>query len=136
MTRRAPSSSWRTNGKSPGDKVSRFELWYAKAPDGGRLQVKIDGGAPRTIDTRGKSLTDVVEVFNLPEGPHSFEVKATGNGTARGYGVVLERDVPGVVWDELSLIGSFTQRLDYQDPEHLAWQLQTLGDLESAGCSG
>jgi lysophospholipase L1-like esterase len=29
-----------------------------------------------------------------------------------------------VVWDELSLIGAFTQRLDYQDVEHLAWQLQ------------
>jgi lysophospholipase L1-like esterase len=29
-----------------------------------------------------------------------------------------------VVWDELSLIGSFTQRLDYQNAEHLAGQLK------------
>ncbi|MEY4546975.1 MAG: hypothetical protein RL685_3170 [Pseudomonadota bacterium] len=117
-------SAWRTNGKSPGDKVSRFELWYAKAPDGGRFQVKIDGGSPKTVDTRADTLTDAVEVFHLPEGPHAFEVRATGNGVSRGYGVVLERDVPGVVWDELSLIGSFTQRLDYQDGEHLARQLR------------
>jgi lysophospholipase L1-like esterase len=117
-------SAWRTNGKSPGDRVSRFELWYAKAPDGGRFQVRIDEGATRTIDTRASSLTDAVEVFSVPDGPHSFEVRTAGNGLARGYGVVLERDVPGVVWDELSLIGSFTQRLDYQDPEHLGWQLR------------
>jgi lysophospholipase L1-like esterase len=37
--------------------------------------------------------------------------------------VVLERDVPGVVWDSLALIGSFTQRLDYQDPEHIQNQI-------------
>jgi lysophospholipase L1-like esterase len=117
-------SAWRTNGKSPGDKASRFELWYAKAPDGGRFQVRIDEGTTRTIDTRSSKLTDAVEVFNVPDGPHLFEVRAAGNGLARGYGVVLERDVPGVVWDELSLIGSFTQRLDYQDAEHLGWQLR------------
>src|SRR6185503_1279712 len=102
----------------------RFELWYAKASDGGRFQVKVDEGSPRIIDTRANSLTDAVEVFNLPDGPHSFEVRALGNGVARGYGVVLERDVPGVVWDELSLIGSFTQRLDYQNAEHLAGQVR------------
>jgi lysophospholipase L1-like esterase len=117
-------SAWRTNGKSPGDKASRFELWYAKAPDGGRFQVRIDEGSTRTIDTRSSKLTDAVEVFTVPDGPHLFEVRAAGNGLARGYGVVLERDVPGVVWDELSLIGSFTQRLDYQDPDHLGWQLR------------
>jgi lysophospholipase L1-like esterase len=117
-------SAWRTNGKSPGDKVSRFELWYAKAPDGGRFQVRIDEGVTRTIDTRASAPSDAVEVFSVPEGPHSFEVRSAGPGLARGYGVVLERDVPGVVWDELSLIGSFTQRLDYQDPEHLRWQLR------------
>lgn len=117
-------SAWRTNGKAPGDKVSRFELWYAKAPDGGRFQVRIDEGVTRTIDTRASSLTDAVEVFSVPDGPHSFELRAAGNGLSRGYGLVLERDVPGVVWDELSLIGSFTQRLDYQDPEHLGWQLR------------
>jgi lysophospholipase L1-like esterase len=46
---------------------------------------------------------------------------------SQGYGVVLERDVPGVVWDELSLIGSFTQRLDYQNADHLGWQLRRRG---------
>jgi lysophospholipase L1-like esterase len=117
-------SIWRTNGRGFGDKASRFELWYAQGPDGGRFQVKIDEGAPRVINTRAAAPRDAVEVFALEDGPHLFQVRAIGEGTARGYGVVLERDGPGVVWDELSLIGSFTQRLDYQEPEHIGWQLR------------
>jgi lysophospholipase L1-like esterase len=118
------SSFWQTAKEAPGDRVSRFELWYAKSPDGGRFQVDIDGKTAKVIETRAPRLADAIEVFEVPDGPHSFEVRAAGGGASRGYGVVLERDVPGVVWDELSLIGSFTQRLDYQDAEHLAWQLE------------
>ncbi len=118
------TSQWQTTKTAPGDRVSRFELWYAKGPDGGKFQVKIDGEAARVIDTRAKASADAVEVFPVEDGPHMFEVRAIGGGASRGYGVVLERDVPGVVWDELSLIGSFTQRLDYQEPKHLGWQLQ------------
>ena len=118
------ASTWQTVKEGPGQSVSRFELWYAKAPDGGRFQVKIDGGVASVIETRAPLPSDAVEVFNVDDGPHTFEVRAIGGGASRGYGVVLERDVPGVVWDELSLIGSFTQRLDYQDPAHLGWQLR------------
>lgn len=118
------SSFWQTAKEAPGDRVSRFELWYAKSPDGGRFRVDIDGKLAKVIETRAPRLADAIEVFEVPDGPHSFEVRAAGGGASRGYGVVLERDVPGVVWDELSLIGSFTQRLDYQDAEHLAWQLE------------
>jgi lysophospholipase L1-like esterase len=120
-------SLWQTAKEGPGDKVSRFELWYSKARDGGRFELKIDGELAKVIDTRGDAASDEVEAFDLADGPHSFELRAAGGGAARGYGVVLERDVPGVVWDELSLIGSFTQRLDYQDAEHLGWQLRRRG---------
>jgi lysophospholipase L1-like esterase len=120
-------SLWQTAKDEPGDRVSRFELWYAKSRDGGRFEVKIDGQVAGFIDTRANAPSDDVEVFEVADGPHSFELRAAGGGTSRGYGVVLERDVPGVVWDELSLIGSFTQRLDYQSAEHLAWQLRRRG---------
>lgn len=116
-------SLWRTAKDSPGDRVSRFELWYQKAPDGGRFELQIDG-VRSVVDTRADEASDAVEVFELEDGPHDFVLRAGGGGASRGYGVVLERDQPGVVWDELSLIGSFTQRLDYQDAEHLGWQLR------------
>jgi lysophospholipase L1-like esterase len=117
-------SLWQTAKTGYGARASRFELWYAKSPDGGRFQVKIDGQAKPMIETRAKQPSDAVAVYALEDGPHSFEVRAAGGGASRGYGVVLERDVPGVVWDELSLIGSFTQRLDYQEASHIGWQLR------------
>jgi lysophospholipase L1-like esterase len=117
-------STWQTTKDGPGDRVSRFELWYQKSRDGGRFELTIDDRKPVEVDTRAAAPSDAVEVFPLDDGPHSFELRAAGRGAARGYGVVLERDVPGVVWDELSLIGSFTQRLDYQNADHLGWQLR------------
>jgi lysophospholipase L1-like esterase len=116
-------STWQTATAGVGEHVSRFELWYAKHPEGGTFEISVDGRRVRTIETRSSTLVDAVETLLLPDGPHQIDVAAVGGGVARGYGVVLERDVPGVVWDELSQIGSFTQRLDYQDAEHVAAQV-------------
>jgi lysophospholipase L1-like esterase len=107
-----------------GDKVSRFELWYQKRPDGGGFEIRVDGQVAKVVDTRAAEISDEVETLRVPDGEHRFEVTALGSGMAHAYGVVMERDGPGVVWDELSLIGSFTQRLDYQNAEHLAGQIQ------------
>lgn len=117
-------SRWRTTRKGPGQRVSRFEFWYQKKPKGGQFQVKVDGARVATLNTRSKTVQDARFTIEVSDGPHTFQVRAAGKGEARGYGVVLERDVPGVVWDELSLIGSFTQRLDFQKASHLAAQLE------------
>jgi lysophospholipase L1-like esterase len=116
-------SSFRTTRQGFGQHVSRFELWYGKHPEGGRFQIKVDGRVVRVIDTRAPALADAVETVNVEDGAHEFEVAALGGGVARGYGVVLERAEPGVVWDELSQIGAFTQRLDHQDAAHIASQV-------------
>jgi lysophospholipase L1-like esterase len=116
-------STWNTAAEGVGRNVSRFELWYAKYPEGGKFQLSVDGIRVRTVDTRSSVLVDAVQPLLLPDGPHEIEVAAVGGGVARGYGVVLERDVPGVVWDELSQIGSFTQRLDYHNAGHIAGQV-------------
>ncbi len=118
------TSRWRTTKEGFGSRVSRFEFWYMKQPDGGQFQLKVDGEVERVIDTSADELQDGFEIVELEDGPHEFEVRAIGKGSARGFGVVLEREGPGVVWDGLALIGSFTQRLDYQDPEHIANQMK------------
>ena len=107
-----------------GASVSRFELWYQKRPDGGGFEIRVDGQVAKVVNTQAAAISDDVEIVRVPDGQHSFEVATTDSGVARAYGVVMERDGPGVVWDELSLIGSFTQRLDYQDAEHLAGQMR------------
>ncbi len=117
------TSWWATAREGFGSHASRFEVWYARLPGGGQLQVKVDGRVERVVDTDSEQLGDGFLTIQVPDGPHQFEVRAIGGGAVRGYGVVLERDVPGVIWDGLALIGSFTQRLDYQDPVHIARQI-------------
>jgi lysophospholipase L1-like esterase len=117
-------SLWGTVDEELGRNLSRFELWYQKRPDGGGFEIRVDGRVASVVDSRAAVVDDDVERVQFEDGEHEIEVAALGTGVARGYGVVLERDTPGVVWDELSLIGSFIQRLDYEDPEHIAGQVR------------
>lgn len=105
-----------------GRKVSRFELWYAAEPRGGPLKVSVDGGEVQTLDGRAEALTDRYEVFEVPDGAHDLTVRVN-QGKGRLYGVVLERDGPGVVWDGLSNLGAFTGRMLKADPDHLLAQI-------------
>lgn len=118
------AARWRTTKEGIGSSVSRFELWYAAMPEGGDFQIKVDGEVERVVHTGAEELADGFEVIEVPDGAHEFEVRASG-GAVRGYGVVLERKGPGVVWDSLALIGAFTQRLDYQDAAHIENQIRT-----------
>ena len=107
--------------------ASVFEVWYAKRAAGGNLRVTIDGEVHMVeTDLEGAEpgvIEDAWARFPMPDGPHTIDVRAAGGGQARAYGVILERELPGVVWDEMALIGSFTSRLSAQDPKHLAAQL-------------
>lgn len=118
------TSTWRTTDEGFGSAVSRFELWYLQHAEGGKFQIKVDDKVARVINTRAPTSESGWEEIAVPDGPHEFEVRAIGEGSARGFGVVLEREGPGVVWDSLALIGSFTQRLDYQEPKHIAEQVK------------
>ncbi|MCX4243419.1 GDSL-type esterase/lipase family protein [Paraliomyxa miuraensis] len=104
--------------------VSRFEVWYAAAPRGGRIKLRVDDQEPVVLETVAEALEDRWHAIDVPDGPHRLTVRAAGGGRARVYGVVLEREGPGVVWDGLSLVGAFTRRMMEFDPDHLRAQLQ------------
>lgn len=106
-----------------GRKVSRFELWYAAEPRGGPIKVLIDGVEVETLDGRADELIDRYAVFDVPDGDHELAVRVNA-GRGRLYGVVLERDGPGVVWDGLSNLGAFTGRMLNADPEHIRAQIE------------
>ncbi len=118
------TSTWSTAEEGVGAAASRFELWYLKHEEGGKFQIKVDDKVARVVSTQADVATSGWEDITVPDGAHEFEVRAIGEGSARGFGVVLEREGPGVVWDGLALIGSFTQRLDYQEPKHIAEQVK------------
>jgi lysophospholipase L1-like esterase len=118
-------SRFQTATEGVGAKASRFELWYEKSPGGGVFEVDIDGEAKHEVPTDAPSVSDDVAVFALADGAHRIDVRALARrGPVRGYGVVLERDGPGVVWENLSLIGTYAMSLHNHDAEHVAWHVR------------
>lgn len=107
----------------PGDTVSRFELWYQTEPRGGPLKLRVDGEPWQTIDTRSDEVAAKWHTIDVEPGAHTLDVRHGGSGRPRAFGVVMETDGPGVVWDTLSMIGAFTRRLLFFDAEHLGEQL-------------
>jgi len=105
-----------------GQRVSRFTLDYLKDPNGGTLQVSVDGEVKAAVDTRGAEKKAAYFSIDVPDGPHEFEL-FTKSGSSRAFGVVLERDVPGVVLDALGVQGARIRFLDKQDDAHWAEQL-------------
>lgn len=128
---RAGAQSWfRPDPRRSSGLVSRFKLFYAAQPDGARLQLSAGDMQPIVLDTDAPSLEDRFHVIELDDGAHELSVKVlpprdkNKRAKARVYGVAMERDVPGVVWDGLALLGAFSKRLLLLDDDHLARQLE------------
>lgn len=108
-----------------GKTVSRFELWYSTGPRLGQVELRIDGGEPRQLSTTSETPGEGVERIDLPDGTHRMQLRALS--MVELYGVVLERDVPGVVYDSLGLVGARANRLLNFDAAHVRSQLERRG---------
>lgn len=106
-----------------GTTASKIELWYLAQPRGGRIRLKIDGSEPEVVPTLADAPEDRWHVIDVEPGPHRITVSAAGGGQARAYGLVLETDGPGLVWESVSMIGAFTKRLNGFDTDHIAGQV-------------
>ena len=120
-----------------GTSVGRFEVWYQAYPHGGNLFYEVDGGPRQVLQTRSDATEDRVHEIELPDGPHRLEIKFGGRGQSRLYGVVMERDVPGVIYDSLGMVGARAPRLLNFDATHIAEQIRRRGtDLLILGFGG
>jgi hypothetical protein len=105
-----------------GKAVGHFVLDYLEDPRGGTLQVSVDGVPKATVDTRGGSKKSAYFALDVADGEHEFEIY-TKTGVTRAFGVVLERNTPGVVLDALGVQGARIRFLDKEDDAHWAEQL-------------
>jgi hypothetical protein len=105
-----------------GRQVARFQLAYLEDPHGGSLQVSVDGVPKALVDTRGPLKKSAYFSLEVADGEHEFELY-TKTGVTRAFGVVLERDAPGVVVDAIGIQGARIRFLDKQDDAHWAEQL-------------
>jgi len=84
--------------------VSRFEILYPVEPNGGPVEVSVDGRKVGSVNTKGNP-ADAYTVIDVPDGEHKLELRAMNEGT-RLYGVILERKNAGVVYDSLGINGT------------------------------
>ncbi|TNF33252.1 MAG: hypothetical protein EP329_08535, partial [Deltaproteobacteria bacterium] len=117
-------ATWKTVADGVvGKSASRFEVWYAADAGGGQLQVDIDGAQKAVIDTSEGAPADEVAVFEVPDGEHTFQIRNVGGGATRVFGAVLERSVPGVVYDAIGIVGARAARQLFADEAHFLGQL-------------
>ena len=128
---RARRGSWAkvetTKRGDVGKNASRFDIYYEEQPKGGKFSVRLDKGDRETVSTKADVLGDGVYSIEAPDGPHAIEFRYARGGPVNFYGVVVERDGPGVVYDSLGLVGARANRLLNFDESHIRAQLERRG---------
>lgn len=107
-----------------GHRASRIDVHYLEEPQGGAFDIFIDGKKLKTIDTKAAQKRYGVASASADDGEHSFEVRVVGGQEVRLFGVAVERDSAGVVWDALGMNGARARLLDVQDDAHWAQALK------------
>ena len=106
-----------------GRALSKFTFSYLKDAHAGGFAINLDGAPLRHVIAKAPEKQVAYETVEVPDGEHEIEVVTEG-GTTRMFGVVLERDVHGVVLDALGVQGARVRFLDKQDDAHWAEQLR------------
>jgi lysophospholipase L1-like esterase len=138
---RATPGAWARVGTARhgeiGMNASRFEVYYKEQPRGGKFTVRLDGETRRTVSTEADRVGDAVYSIEAPDGAHQIELHYARGGPVHLYGVAVERDGPGVVYDSLGLVGARANRLLNYDAGHIRTQLEQRGvDLLVLGFGG
>ena len=121
---RAARAWFGTSERGPsGEAVARFSLFFHAFPEAGAVELRVDGGPPTELDTRSAVPEDRVHHIEVTDGPHELEIRPADDNPHRLYGVVMERNRPGVVVDGLMLVGAFTRVLGHFDADHWARQI-------------
>jgi len=110
------TSTFKTGG------ASSAEVWFRTRPGGGALELTADGKSVGRVITDFPDDAPAYARIALPEGSSALQLKTSGK-PVQVYGVSLEQDRPGVVYDSIGLPGSTAKVLMRPDPATFQHQL-------------
>lgn len=94
---------------------TRAEVTFTAAPGRGTLLVSIDGGPDEEVPTFAPERRAGHFVAVAPGGAERIALRPKGDGEVTLYGVVLETDGPGLVYDAIGANGASIQALNLLD---------------------
>lgn len=125
-----------STGRRLGLNASHIEVHWLQQPRGGELELEIDGEVVSTQSTAGRVRAQMVS-FERPDGPHRVRLRALPGEPVRMYSVVLERDAPGVIVDNIALGGTRARfHLRSRAPVYESQLRQRRPDLVVMGYGG
>jgi lysophospholipase L1-like esterase len=101
---------------------NHFEVYFARQPNGGKLEITVDGAdaleEPLILDSRVPKLDSIA--IDLPDdAPHRLEVRTLSPGRVRLLGIVAEHLSGGISYDVFGINGAKANRI-------LAWNKTAL----------
>ncbi|MBK8251947.1 MAG: hypothetical protein IPK82_04690 [Polyangiaceae bacterium] len=103
--------------------VSRFVVSYLEQPEGGKMEIAVDGELKETISTAADTVRSVWKTYEVPPGAHELKVTPLERNV-RAFGVWMENDGPGTVLDAVGIQGGHLRQLDANDDAHWAEHLK------------
>lgn len=105
--------------------TARAEVAYLEQPNGGSFDVLVDGVRVVRIATRGERTQSAFRTFDIAEtSAHQLEVRSSGDGDVRVFGVSLDRARTGVVFDALGINGARVTTCLQWNEQHWGEQLK------------
>jgi lysophospholipase L1-like esterase len=104
--------------------TSKLELAFLEQPNGGSLDLFVDGARTARINTRAKEMTSGYQSIELADEPHQIEIQALGDGAVRVFGMTLDRAQVGLTLDALGINGARVGNLLAWSEPHMAEQLR------------
>ena len=104
-----------------GRRASSFELFYLAQPQGGEVALHLDGDEVARLSTAADDFLPSYLRVEAEDGPHELRIESRGRGPVRLFGVVVEREGPGVTVDSLGINGARITAM-------LSWDREVFAD--------
>ena len=117
-----PSADMTLESTDPGG-FDRFGVEYLTQPNGSAFTIAIGDDAPVRVSTAAAMTT--IRRFGLPldRPAQHVELRAEGRPPVTLLGWTVERDVPGIIYENHGTIGATVDLLDQMSPAAIAFEL-------------